>query len=47
MYVKPDRKAERRRRQLRVRRKIQGTAERPRLNVFRRLKHMYTHIHLL
>jgi len=34
----------RRRRQLRVRRKIYGTAERPRLAVFRSLKHMYAQI---
>ena len=44
MYNKPDRKMVRRRRQLRVRRKIQGTAERPRLNVFRSLKNMYAQI---
>jgi len=34
----------RRRRQLRVRRKIHGTAERPRLAVFRSLKHIYAQI---
>lgn len=44
MYNKPDRKMVRRRRQLRVRRKIQGTAERPRLNVFRSLKNIYAQI---
>jgi|SRR5690606_14738591 len=34
----------RRRRQLRVRRKIRGTAERPRLSVFRSLRHMYAQV---
>ena len=32
------------RRKSRVRRKVQGTAERPRLNVFRSNKHMYAQI---
>lgn len=34
----------RKRRHLRVRRKIQGTAERPRLNVYRSLEHIYAQI---
>ena len=34
----------RRRRHLRVRRKVSGTAERPRLVVFRSLKHIYAHL---
>ena len=34
----------RKRRQLRVRRKVQGTPERPRLVIFRSLKHIYAHL---
>ena len=34
----------RRRRHLRVRRKVAGTAERPRLVVYRSLKHIYAHL---
>ena len=34
----------RRRRHLRVRRKVQGTMERPRLVVYRSLKHIYAHL---
>ena len=34
----------RKRRQRRVRNKISGTAERPRLNVFRSLKHIYAQV---
>ncbi|HWO87954.1 MAG TPA: 50S ribosomal protein L18 [Gemmatimonadales bacterium] len=34
----------RRRRHLRVRRKVAGTPERPRLVVFRSLKHIYAHL---
>lgn len=34
----------RKQRQLRVRKKVFGTAERPRLNVFRSLKHIYAQI---
>jgi large subunit ribosomal protein L18 len=36
--------AHRRRRHLRVRRKVHGTAERPRLVVFRSLKHIYAQV---
>jgi large subunit ribosomal protein L18 len=34
----------RERRKLRVRRKVSGTAERPRMSVFRSLKHMYAQV---
>ncbi len=34
----------RERRKLRIRHKIQGTAERPRLSVFRRLSHIYAQV---
>lgn len=44
MITKPDRKALRARRHLRVRKKVSGKAERPRLNVFRSLKHIYAQI---
>ena len=42
--VKLDRNQARQRRHRRVRRKISGTAERPRLCVFRSLKHIYAQI---
>jgi len=41
---KIDRKAARQKRQRRVRKKIFGTPERPRLNVFRSSKHIYVQI---
>jgi large subunit ribosomal protein L18 len=42
---KPKTHAERRyRRRLRIRKKVAGTAERPRLYVFRSLKHIYAHL---
>jgi len=44
LITKPDRKKIRARRRLRVRKKISGTAERPRLNVFRSLHHIYAQI---
>lgn len=44
MLNKPDRKALRAKRHLRVRKKIYGTAERPRLNVFRSLHNIYAQI---
>jgi large subunit ribosomal protein L18 len=44
MLNKPSRKALRGIRRQRVRRKIQGTAERPRLNVFRSLQNIYAQI---
>lgn len=44
MINKGDRNKARLRRHLRVRKKISGTAERPRLNVFRSDKHIYAQI---
>lgn len=44
MLKKPDRKTLRAKRRRRVRKKISGTAERPRLNVFRSLKNIYAQI---
>jgi len=44
MITKPDRNKVRKIRHLRVRKKIRGTAERPRLNVFRSAKHIYAQI---
>jgi large subunit ribosomal protein L18 len=41
---KPDRKALRAKRRLRVRKKIQGSTARPRLNVFRSLHNIYAQI---
>lgn len=41
---KVDRKLARRKRHLRVRKKVMGTPERPRLSVYRSLKHMYAQI---
>ena len=44
MINKPDRKEERAKRQQRVRNKISGTAQRPRLNVFRSLNNIYAQL---
>jgi len=44
MINKPDRNKLRKKRQLRVRNKIQGTAQRPRLNVYRSLNNIYAQI---
>jgi len=44
MFNKADRKLSRERRHLRVRKKIHGTAERPRLTVFRSEKNIYAQI---
>jgi len=41
---KPSKSSTRRKRQFRVRNKITGSSERPRLNVFRSSKHMYAQI---
>ncbi|MCR3921129.1 MAG: 50S ribosomal protein L18 [Firmicutes bacterium] len=44
MFTRLDKNLQRKRRHLRVRKKLQGTSVRPRLNVFRSLKHIYAHI---
>ncbi len=44
MFKKVDRKASRERRHLRVRKKISGTSERPRLSVYRSEKNIYAQI---
>ncbi|HZK33858.1 MAG TPA: 50S ribosomal protein L18 [Bacillota bacterium] len=44
MITKKDRKASRKKRQARVRSKVSGTAQRPRLNVYRSLNHVYAQI---
>ena len=44
MITKTDRKAERQRRHIRVRRKISGTAECPRLCVFRSNNNLYVQV---
>ncbi|GIP36274.1 50S ribosomal protein L18 [Paenibacillus sp. J2TS4] len=44
MITKADKNQARLKRHLRVRKKIEGTTERPRLNVFRSAKHMYVQI---
>ena len=44
MVKKTDRKMERRRRHIRVRRKVSGTAERPRLCVFRSNSNIYAQV---
>ncbi len=44
MISKADKNEARIKRHLRVRKKIQGTGERPRLNIFRSSKHMYAQI---
>lgn len=44
MIAKEDRRAKRRIRQTRVRHRVIGTTERPRLNVFRSLNHIYAQI---
>ena len=44
MIQRPDTRGQRIKRHIRVRGKISGTAERPRLNVFRSEKHIYAQI---
>lgn len=44
MLIKADKNKARLRRHTRVRKKISGTAERPRLNVFRSEKHIYAQL---
>ncbi|WP_066640461.1 50S ribosomal protein L18 [Desulfolucanica intricata] len=44
MISRIDRKADREKRRRRVRNKVMGTTERPRLNVFRSLNHIYAQV---
>ncbi|WAA09417.1 50S ribosomal protein L18 [Fervidibacillus albus] len=44
MITKPDKNAIRKKRHMRVRSKISGTAERPRLSIFRSNKHIYAQL---
>ena len=44
MVKRPDTEAQRKRRHRRVRGKIEGTAQRPRLNVYRSLNHIYAQV---
>ena len=44
MITKPDKNVVRKKRHARVRRKFHGTAERPRLNVYRSNKHIYAQL---
>lgn len=44
MYTRFDRKAARKKRHLRIRAKVSGTPERPRLNVFRSNQHIYAQV---
>ena len=44
MFVKEDKNKARQKRHLRVRNHISGTAERPRLNVFRSLRNIYAQV---
>lgn len=44
MIIKPDRKKIRQKKHLRIRKHIQGTAERPRLAVYRSVKHIYVQL---
>lgn len=44
MITKSDKNKARLKRHLRVRKKIEGTTERPRLNIFRSSKHMYAQL---
>lgn len=44
MISKPNKSEARLRKHLRVRKKIKGTSERPRLNVFRSLNHIYAQV---
>ncbi|MBS4007416.1 MAG: 50S ribosomal protein L18 [Clostridium sp.] len=44
MITRQDKNLMRKRRHLRVRKKLSGTSQRPRLNVFRSLKHIYAQL---
>ena len=47
MIKMKDKKKAREKRHYRVRKNISGTAERPRLNVFRSLNHIYAQLNIL
>ncbi len=44
MFIKHDRQSAVRRRQVRLRKRIEGTAQRPRLSVYRSLKHFHVQL---
>ena len=44
MFLKTDKNKTRQKRHLRVRNRVSGTAQRPRLNVFRSLAHIYAQV---
>jgi large subunit ribosomal protein L18 len=44
MYSKSDKNADRQKRHLRLRNKVKGSPERPRLNVYRSLNHIYAQV---
>lgn len=44
MFTRQDKNASRKKRHLRVRKRLYGTSARPRLNVFRSLKHIYAQL---
>jgi large subunit ribosomal protein L18 len=44
MFTKPDKNKARKKRHLRIRKRLFGTAARPRLNVFRSSKHIYAQL---
>ena len=44
MIIRPDTNTQRKKRHMRVRSKISGTPQRPRLNVFRSEKHIYAQV---
>ena len=44
MIIKPDRKQIRQKKHLRIRQRIRGTAEQPRLAVYRSLQHIYAQL---
>lgn len=44
MYSKSDKNADRQKRHIRLRNKVEGSLERPRLNVYRSLNHIYAQV---